>query len=180
MGNEIYEYTVDKRSEGKYKLARFLMVAAYVLFMLALFVIVYVTRVIPAFALAPMLLWILVLLTWRYVSIEYKYTVEAGVMKLFVIYGGKKQKLKAEFHIKEAVAFFPLEGNEAALHKFAPVKTYNLLSSARSPKDAHAFLTEAGGRRTAVLIEAPAPSRKAILYYADDDVRSEKYLHTDL
>lgn len=179
MVNEIYEYTVDKKSEGGYKLSRFLMVTAYVIFMLALFVVVYVTRVIPAFALAPMFLWILILFTWRYVSIEYKYTVDAGVLKLFVIYGGKKQKLKAQFHIKEATAFFPLEGNEDALHRFKPAVTYNFLSSARSPKDAYAFLTEVDGIRTAALIEAPIPSKKAVLYYATDCVREEKYLHPD-
>lgn len=180
MVNEIYEYTVDKKSEGKYKLARFLMVALYVLFMLALFVVVYVTRLIPAYALAPMLLWILILFTWRYVSIEYKYTVDAGMLKLFIVYGGKKQKLKAEFHIKEAVAFFPISGNEDAVRNFDPKLTYNFLSSARSPKDAYAFLTEADGRRVAALIEAPPPSKKAVLYYAGDEVREEKYLHPDM
>ncbi len=169
---ETYSYTVDKKSEGKYKLARFLRVLFYALFLIAFFDVCYVTKLIPVFAVAPLLVWMLVFFTWRFVSIKYKYTVESGMLKLIVIYGGKKEKVKIILHIKEIKAFLPKESSYDAVKNFNPNKIYNLLSSQRTADEAYVLLTEFDGKRVEALIEAPAVSRKAILYYATDTVRN--------
>ncbi len=174
MVNELYEYTIDKKSEGNYKLARLGMVFLYVLFGVAFFVACYVSGFVPVFALAPIFIWMLEFFTWRYVSIEYKYTVEAGILKLIVIYGGKTQKEKASFRIKEAAAFVPLHEALDEIKIFSSKKTYNFLSSMKSAKDPYAFMIIKDGVRTVAMIEAPEPSRKAILYYATDEVRAGK------
>ncbi len=171
MVNEVYEYTVDKKREGRYLLARILMIMLYLLFLVAFFVAAYLT-VIQIFALAPIFLWMLIFFTWRFVSIEYKYTVESGFLTLITVYGGKKSKVKARVHIKDATAFIPLDGARDAIRSFSPSVTYNFLSSSKSPKDAFALFTKEGARNVLVLIEAPAPSVKAILYYASPEVRS--------
>ncbi|MBR2465910.1 MAG: hypothetical protein IKB38_03140 [Clostridia bacterium] len=173
MGNEAYEYTVDKKREGWYLLARCLMITLYLLFLVAFFVAAYLTAI-QIFALAPIFLWMLVFFTWRFVSIEYKYTVEAGFLTLITVYGGKKSKVKARIHIKDATAFVPLDEARAAIRSFSPSVTYSLLSSSKSPKDAFALFTEQDAKKVLVLIEAPAPSVKAILYYANSDVKSAK------
>ncbi len=172
MTNEIYEYTVRKKSEGNYKLARLGMVLFYVLFAGAFFAVCYVTRLIPVFAMCPVLLWILSLLTWRYVDIEYKYTVDAGMLRLYAVYGGKKAKEKAAFHIKDAAAFIPLHEALDEIQIFKAEKTYNFLSSVKSAKDPYGFMIVQNGVRTIALIEVPATSEKAIMYYATDSVRA--------
>ncbi len=176
MGNELYEYTIDKKSEGLYKLARLGMVLLYGLFGLAFFILCYTTRLIPVFAAAPLLIWILSLFTWRFVSIEYKYTVEAGMLNLIVVYGGKTQSKKASFHIKDAAAFVPLHEAMDEIKIFKAKKTYNFLSSMKHAKDPYAFMIVKDGVRTTALLEVPAPSKKAILYYASEGVREGKLL----
>ena len=171
MVNEVYEYTVDKKREGCYGLARIFMIIFYLLFLVAFFVVAYLTAI-QIFALAPIFLWMLIFFTWRFVSIEYKYTVESGFLTLITVYGGKKQKIKARIHIKDATAFLPLEDAKAAIRDFSPGKTYNVLSSSKAPKDAFALFVNEGSGRVLVLLEAPPPSKKAILYYANSDVKS--------
>ena len=171
--NEAYEYTIDKKSEGVYRFLRLLMLLLYVAFIGGFFGVVYYIRIIPVFALAPIFLWILIYFTWRYVKIEYKYSVDAGYLSLMVIYGGKTKKTKATFHIKDATAFLPLSEAEEALKDFKPKKTYNFLSSHKNPSDAYAFMINSKGKRTLALIEAPKPSVKAILYYADASLKNK-------
>lgn len=174
MVNEVYEYTVDKKREGGYLLARCLMITLYLLFLVAFFVVAYLTAI-QIFALAPIFLWMLIFFTWRFVSIEYKYTVESGFLTLITVYGGKKSKVVARIHIKDASAFLPYSESCELLRSFSPNVTYNLLSSSKSPKEeAFALLTKVGNKNVLVLIEAPAPSVKAILYYANSDVKSSR------
>ncbi len=176
MVNELYEYTVTKKSEGKYLLKRVGMVLFYILCTSVFFLICYITRLIPVFALCPLLLWMLEFFTWRYVSIEYKYTVEGGMLRLYTVYGGKTIKEQAKFHIKEAVGFIPLEDPGDRLADFGAKRTYDLRSSEKAPKDPYAFLIIGDGVKTAVLLEAPEPSKKAILYYAAEQVRNKNII----
>ncbi len=171
MVNELYEYTVTKKAEGKYLMLRLFMVLLYAVCVGAFFLVCYITRLIPVFALCPLLLWVLVFFTWRYVSIEYKYTVEAGMLRLYTVYGGKLVKETASLHIKEASGFVPIRESREQLDAFGAKITYDLLSSESAPKDPYALLITKNGIKTAALIEAPEPSKKAILYYASESVR---------
>ncbi len=174
MVNELYEYTVTKKAEGKYLFLRIGMIIFYIFATAAFFTACYLTRIIPIFALCPLLLWILIFFTWRYVSIEYKYTVESGMLKLYTVYGGKKEQELAAFHIKEALGFISIEDSKEKLTGFNAKSTLNLLSSEKEPKDPYALLIIKDGVKTAALIECPEPSKKAILYYAQEDVRAGK------
>ena len=171
MGNELYEYTVDKKPEGAYRLKRLLMIALYVAFFVGLFVVVMIIKIYPTFAIAPILTYILVLCTWRYVSIEYRYEVEHGELRLMTVYGGKKKKLNDTLIIKSASAILPYEKATDAIAAFSASVTYDLLSSHVSPKDPYAIMLERDRKRILVLLEMPEPSKKAVLYYATDAVR---------
>ena len=166
------EYTVKKKSEGKYKLSRIMMIAFYFLFVLAFFVAAYKSGFIQTFAMAPIFLWILIYFTWRYVSIEYKYTVEAGMLTTYIVYGEKKKKKTASYHIKEASAFLPLSEAGDAIKSFVPKKTVSMLVSKKKPMEPYAFMIEAGGERVLLLLEAPENPRKAIRYYLSDAVKN--------
>ena len=173
MFNEACEYTVSKKSEGGYRLHRLAMLLFYVVFIAAFFVTLYKIGIIQVFALAPLLLWILIFFTWRYVSVEYKYRVESGKLIFFNVYGSKTHKQKATFHLKAAEAFLPLEEAKTLIDEYKPQKTYSFLSSAKAPKDAYAFMIKDNGKRTLVLLEAPLSPRKEIVYYLSDAVKGK-------
>ncbi len=178
MVNERYEYTVTKHPEGSYLFKRAGMVCFYVLCASAFFLACYLTRLIPVFALCPLLLWILIFFTWRYVNIEYKYTVESGMLRLYTVYGTRTLRENASFHIKDALGFIPLDKSADKLTVFGAEKVYDMRSSSVSPKNPYALLIIKDGIRTAALIEAPAPSVKAVLYYAQDSVRRGEILQS--
>jgi len=173
MENEIYNYTVDKKAEGSYRLKRILMITFYVAFFVGLFVAVLIIKIYPTFAVAPILTYILVLCTWRFVSIEYRYEVERGELRLYTVYGGKRKKQMGAFMIKTATSILPYEKANECIREFAPDTTYNLLSSQKSPSDPFALLLEKEGKRYLVLLEAPEISLKSILYYATDKQREQ-------
>lgn len=55
-----YEYTVEQKCEGKWRFRKALMLTLYILYTLAYFLIIYITRIIPLGALIPVTLWILI------------------------------------------------------------------------------------------------------------------------
>ena len=85
------DYAYTKKKEGKLLFFTVLLILLYVLFVVGFFLLCYVSRLIPLFAVAPVLLWILVFLTWRYVSYDIYYTFESGTLT-FYRRAGKKPK----------------------------------------------------------------------------------------
>ncbi len=172
MGNDIYEYTVTKKPEGRYLLARLGMVSLYILFVALFFAVCYASKFVMIFTACPLMLLALVVVTWRYVSVEYAYAVDHGQLKLYTVYGGKSKKLLAALPIKDAVGFISLAEDTDTLTVFGAERTYSLLSSQKEPKEPYALLLHIDGVKTAVLLEAPEPSRKALLYYIPRAVRA--------
>ena len=76
------EYVYDKKAEGKLLLARALMIALYALFFGGLFAFCCITRIIPLFAIGPLLTFILYLCTWRFVSYDCYFEFKMGVIEL--------------------------------------------------------------------------------------------------
>ena len=64
------EFSYDVKSEGRIKTLRTLAVIGYIAFVAAFFLVCYISRVIPVFALAPILTWILVFFTWGLVKFD--------------------------------------------------------------------------------------------------------------
>lgn len=163
-----HSYTVEKKKEGAYRLKRSLMVSAYVAYCAVFFVIIYVTRIFTLGALIPMTLYIIYLLTWKYVSIEYKYTVESGMFSLYRIYGEKKQKKLCEFRIKDAKRVVPMKKFRKEIDAFSPCRVYDGRSSIESA-DSYAILFFEDGIPSAVYIDAPEQSVKVFYYYNPDN-----------
>ena len=68
-----YEYIVKQKSEGVWRWRRFAMVALYVLLTLA-FLVTFLAINFPwAITFLPLLVWMLIFFTWRFVSPEYEY-----------------------------------------------------------------------------------------------------------
>ncbi|HOA85354.1 MAG TPA: hypothetical protein PKN17_04925, partial [Bacillota bacterium] len=65
-----YEFTVSQKYEGKYFWRRVALIAAYVFYVIAAFLIGAFARIIvPLLAFVPLSAWVLVFFTWRYVSV---------------------------------------------------------------------------------------------------------------
>ena len=134
--NNEFDYTVAKKVEGKYRLIRFLMIAGYVLFGAVYFIGLAIAHLYPIMAFTPLLIWILVFFTWRYVSIEYRYETVSGGIKFYTVYGGKNKKLILEKRIKDFDEISPLNAeNQARLSGMTFSKFYNLTASENDDTD---------------------------------------------
>ncbi len=162
-----FEYSAEQKCEGKWVLYKFLLILGYILFAAAYFTVIFITRIIPLGALIPFFLWILVFLTWRYISPDYKYVIEAGTFSFYISYSSKKKNLtpKTRFKISEAHKILPAADAEDAVKEFAPTKTYSGIPS-KSATDVYVMLfTDADGARCAVYFVAPSDALRLLKIY---------------
>ena len=74
------EYGVEKKGEGKNRIARILLVCLYIVFS-SLYAGFFISVRIPhLIAILPILLWILIFFTWRLVKYDCEYRIEKGEM----------------------------------------------------------------------------------------------------
>ena len=163
-----YDYTVDKKSEGSYKLKRALMILAYILYCVIFLVVIIWTRIVPLGALIPFTLYIIYLCTWRFVSIEYKYTVETGLFTLYCIYGSRNKKKMCEMRLKEAKRILPVNEYSDEIKAFGAKKVYDGRSS-KDTSDDYAILYHENGVPALIYIDAPEQSVKVLHYYNPDN-----------
>lgn len=154
-----YEYVVPQANEGKYKKRRILMIIAYILFLPVVFTLMILLPfgklMIPLMCLGPIALWIIVFFTWRYVSIEYEYSVVSGRVTFAVVYGGRTRKEKLSFALKECSAIAPLDENgKKRLESFAPDTVYSALPREDDEDAYFASFTDENGKRIAFTFEA--------------------------
>ena len=87
------EYEYDKKAEGKTRLFKYLLVIGYVAFVVLFFCICYITRLVPLFAVCPIVTWILIHFTWQLVSYDVYYTFEHG----HIVFGKIKRRKSGKF-----------------------------------------------------------------------------------
>lgn len=149
------EYAYEQKNEGKVRVARTLMVIGYVVFFVGLFAILMLSSMPMLFAIAPLLLYILVLCTWRFVKYDLYWefgtgTLEAGKIK--VNKSGRHKTPKVSIHIKEALDIGYYE-NSSQLGEVK--KVYDYSESPSSDKRIYIVFSE-GGARSALIIEGTA------------------------
>ncbi len=167
------EYTVDKKREGSLKKLSILLIALYCVFTGGCFGIIFAIGIVPLGAAVPVLLWILVLLTWRYVKISYSYSVEAGAFKLTKIIGEKKRVPVTELRLKECTLIAPAVGNENALAEFAPVYVYDAAPSLDAEDIYIILATDKNGEKVACKCQVTQETLKAFKHYKSDTVMSK-------
>lgn len=162
------EYTVEQKSEGKYRTRRLLLVLAYIVYAIAFFLFFTVgpIRIYPLIALLPVSLWMIVFFTWRYVSVEHEYTIASGTMTFADIYGGRSRKTMLEVKIKEMSEIAPL--TEEARKKCSGAEftqTYNFLSSQSTPDAFYAICNQEGSKKIVIFFEATEKALKIMKFY---------------
>ena len=126
------EYVYRKKAEGRLKLKKSLMLVGYFAFILVYFLVCYISRVIPLFAVAPLFLWILIYFTWHRVNPECYAELVAG--KLTVGYtkrakNGRKREAVSVVTLKEARYIMP-----ATEYDPGKKRVIDLSSSTASPR----------------------------------------------
>ena len=159
-----YEYTYARAREGLYGMLKWALILFYILFVLAYFLLIFLTRMIPLGALIPIALWILVFFTWKYACQEYKYEISGSEMTFSVIYG-RKAKLKTKIHVNEAEMIMPLDSADEAIKSYAPVRIYNARPKKNDP-DAYAVLyRDREGKRCLFVFKATDEALRLMRMY---------------
>ena len=160
-----YEYTVDQKCEGKWKLRKALMLTLYFVYTIIYFLVIYITRVIPLGALIPVTLWILIFFTWRYVKPEYKYRIESAFLTFTVIYGSRTRKEIFKTKICDAEKIIPLSEAEEDIRIFNPTTKYNALPSAICDDSYVMLFTDERGNHCIFTFKATAQALKSFRFY---------------
>jgi hypothetical protein len=103
------EYGVEKKGEGKNRMARILLVCLYVVFS-SLYAGFFISVRIPhLIAILPILLWILIFFTWRLVKYDCEYRIEKGEMIFSHSQSAKRKTEKLRLRVKTAERIIPAE-----------------------------------------------------------------------
>ena len=166
-------YGVEKKKEGKYKLCRTLMLCAYVLFVIGFAGFFISMNILPIIALVPILTYILVLATWRYVSIEYEYYILDGEFKMLKVYGSKGQRELCRVRVSAMKNIAPYSGEYKALAD--SVKAINRIEavSSMSAADIYFATFDKDGEEYAIFFEATEKTLKVLRYYNQNTVVSK-------
>lgn len=144
-----YEFAVDQKIEGKWLAARIALIVFYVAVAVGILLAGFGTRIfVPLIALTPVLIWILVFMTWRLVSVEYEYSITSGILTFCKIYGNRSRRVILELDLRQASRIAPLDNEvEAAKAKaWHPEHEFSAISSLKAP-DIYFILFEHEDRR---------------------------------
>lgn len=162
------EYISVKKYEGKYALARVLMIIGYVLFPIVGIVAITASPlgafVIWFIALFPMMLSIIIPLTYRYVQIEYEYSIDSGIMTFSEIYGRRSRKQKYEVKIGDAIAIAPYRDEYRDAADEADVK-YAACSTMSNPELYYILFEDENGRKVAIFFDPINKALKLMKFY---------------
>ena len=156
------EFSYTRKSEGSYKTMRMLLIGAYILFVSVFFVVVLMTKLIPVFALCPILLWILIFFTWRYVSYDYYFEFREGYLQFGKIMGtknGRKRYPTRRVHIKEAEFIAPYDDEESRVRVNEAKSVYDYSASTASGNRV-LILYKEGCDTVAIIFECTAKMAK--------------------
>lgn len=171
-----YEYVVEPKGDPKLKKRKILLMIGYIVYCLGLFTVVLtVGRLfLPLFAMLPLTLWIIYLVTWRYTKPEYEYSMTSGVITFSVIYGSRVRRKKFEFLIRNMETVAPYtDMYKDKIKDFAPESYYNGLSSGDSPDAYFALFETEDGEKCVFYFEATAKALKILRHYNPKTVVSK-------
>ncbi len=161
-------YGVKKKAEGKYGLARILMIAAYVVFAAGFFTFFATMNILPVIALLPVLTWILTFFTWRFVSIEYEYYILDGEFKLIEVYGAKSMRELCRVRISAMEEIAPLRDGNRRIDAIPEENRIYGVSTMKSSDIYYAIFKDEKDTKCAVFFEATEKTLKVLKYYKSD------------
>ena len=167
-----YEYGVDKKREGKLRILTVALIFLYVAFVGGTFGVLYWIRLIPLCAVLPLLLWILVFFTWRYVQVDDVYYIESGNFTLIRKFGNRSKRTLTEFRIKDAELIAPLSDYEGTVNEYNATVTIDARPSVSAADIYVVLYKNKDGKRCKLLFQATAQAIKSLRYYNEKTVVS--------
>lgn len=168
-----HEHAVAQRIEGRWLIARIGLVFLYVATAVAILLLGIRTGYLaPLIALTPVTVWILVFFTWRFVSVEYEYSITSGVLTFAKIYGNRTRRTFLKIELRQASRIAPLDNDvwTAEADKWHPEREFSAVSSMSAP-DIYFILFEHGNektkekRRTVFYFEATSRALQICRFY---------------
>ena len=126
--SEFCERVVRQRTEGKWLGYRVLLIALYAVIGVALLSVAFANHL-ALLVLLPLIELPLIVLSWRYVCVEYEYSLFGGTMSFSRIYGKRRRRTVFECDVKRMVLIAPdtPENRERAL-RTRPQREYCAVS----------------------------------------------------
>ena len=151
-----YEYTVEQKPEGKFRLMKIGFLSLYILYPVIFMAVLFIIQLFQLFALVVVTEWMLVYFTWKYTKPEYEYSVTSGRVTFSVIRGKRSRKEMLTFAIKDCLKIAPATDGDfiAMLEQYDPEITYSAVSSVDSPDKYYAAFENAEGKRCVFYFEA--------------------------
>lgn len=132
MESQNYEKIIPQRAVGKALLPRLVLILCYLAWLSICLVILLRTAFAPALLLLlPALSVILVLFTWKYVRVEYEYSIYGEDFSVAKIYGKSKRKELLSINLKQAILIAPR--TEEFLEKADKLTLKSVLWTVSSP-----------------------------------------------
>ena len=163
------EYGVDQKREGKLKVRTICLLAFYIGFAIGAFVVIFSIPLLPLGAIVPVLVYILVLCTWRFVQVEQKYRITGGVITITRKFGNSRAKTMMSFRLKEAEKIAPVSLLDEELKQIENKNIYSALPSERCD-GAYGIVYSVDGVKKALLIQVTEQTLKGLRYYNDKTV----------
>ena len=168
-----YEYIVKQKSEGIWLWRRIGMIGLYTVLTLA-FLGTFLALKFPwAITFLPLLVWVLIFFTWRYVSPEYEYATLSGEITFTTIWGGKSRKTLFTANIKDFTAIAPYDAEaEAYVTAQKCNRDFRCMSSLNAD-DLYYGIFMLGDEKCVVYFEATEKALKILKYYNRNTVVTE-------
>lgn len=165
FGNQNYaEFSVKKEPRGRYRLIRLAVILGYALILGGLCVLLAI-KFPMGIAILPIVGWMLVFFTWRYVSIDYKYTVDHATFTVTAVYGGKSERVLVKFATKDLERVEPFESGS---FEKGDADSYTLIDARPSEDCVDAYVAvgrDNNGRATVLFFRATNGLIKALRFY---------------
>lgn len=167
-----YEHVVKKTRRG----LRIAAIIAYIVFFAGTTVLLLGFRAPTVLLVLPPLVTLaLIGMTWRYLSVEYEYSMTGGEMTLARIFGGRSRRVLARLDIRNLVAVAPFDGEYIERAKrYAPEETLDFTTDLQSPTVYYALYETEKKRRGILYFEATDRALGILRYYNPTAVTRRK------
>jgi len=158
------EYTVQQAREGRFRTYRVLMLLSYVAFVLSYAGVCMLIRFYPLMALTPVLTWILVFFTWRYVSVSYRYEIESGQWHFTKIMNDRFYRPMLTLRISDMACIVPTEGRTPR-ELMAGYRGARMIWAGSSEHSPDLYMAVSGDKKTVIFFDATAKALKLLSFY---------------
>ena len=147
-----------------------MMIAAYIIFAGAFFVVCYTTGLVPVFAICPLILFVIWLCTWRLVSYDYYFEFKSGSLELGAVRLKKSErrkfpKLTVQMRDVEYAAEYPGDAE-----KLAGIKKIYDFSESKASANRIVLVFRGSEGRAIVIFEGTAKVANLIAAFCEGGI----------